>query len=313
MASLTLRPYGPGDDAYAVEAVRAVQPHHPWSAEEIAIGQRILGRMGRFRRLVVEEGVRPIGWFAAVAWHESPADEGRLTVFVADRTDGRLDAVWELAEGVLRHMEARLGATTVWEDDEAQLATLERRGWERKRRERFWRLELTGQRDRLVGLRDVARRRVEAAGLRVATAAELGGEAVYPQLYEVDEKSSEDIPRSVTRAPMPYDAWTEAMRTVSPDRVWVAVRDGRPVGMSYIDYDSTPVQTGYTGVLREHRGAGLARALKLETLVQAIDLGIEAVETDNDSENAPILHLNEELGYREIPGQLRLYKPLAGA
>lgn len=55
-------------------------------------------------------------------------------------------------------------------------------------------------------------------------------------------------------------------------------------------------------------GKGLARALKLETLVQAIDLGVAAVETDNDSENAPILHINEELGYAEMPGKLEFHR-----
>ena len=58
------------------------------------------------------------------------------------------------------------------------------------------------------------------------------------------------------------------------------------------------------------RGKRLARALKLETLVQAIDLGVSTVETDNDSENAPILHINEELGYEEMPGKLEFHRKL---
>jgi hypothetical protein len=40
------------------------------------------------------------------------------------------------------------------------------------------------------------------------------------------------------------------------------------------------------------------------------DLGVTAVETDNDSENAPILHINEELGYKEIPGKLEFHRKL---
>jgi len=34
------------------------------------------------------------------------------------------------------------------------------------------------------------------------------------------------------------------------------------------------------------------------------------VQTDNDSENAPILHLNEELGYEEMPGKLEFHRKL---
>jgi hypothetical protein len=32
---------------------------------------------------------------------------------------------------------------------------------------------------------------------------------------------------------------------------------------------------------------------------------VTRVRTDNDSANAPILHLNEELGYLEVPGHVK--------
>jgi hypothetical protein len=40
----------------------------------------------------------------------------------------------------------------------------------------------------------------------------------------------------------------------------------------------------------------------METLAQAIELGVALVRTDNDERNAPMLHINEELGYTPIPG-----------
>jgi hypothetical protein len=206
----------------------------------------------------------------------------------------------------------RLGRASVWEDDGPQLEALRRRGWEIKRRERFWRLDLAGQAERLRDRRADARRRVEAAGLRIATAAELGGEAIYPELHRVEDLTAWDIPRDIPRVAIPYDAWREWIRppAVVPERIWLGLNGDSVVGMSYLDYGMKPVSTGYTGVLREHRGAGLARALKLETLVQAVEQGVPAVETDNDEANVPILHLNEELGYREIPGQVKLHKGL---
>ena len=75
------------------------------------------------------------------------------------------------------------------------------------------------------------------------------------------------------------------------NRIWVAVLDGEPIGYSYLAYRPSLVETGFPGVVREHRSKSLARALKLETLFQALDLGVTVVETDNDSENAPILHI----------------------
>jgi GNAT superfamily N-acetyltransferase len=69
------------------------------------------------------------------------------------------------------------------------------------------------------------------------------------------------------------------------------------------------VWTDYTGTARSARGRGIARALKCETIMQAIALGVTHVRTNNDGENKPILHLNEELGYQRIPGNIQLLKP----
>jgi len=46
--------------------------------------------------------------------------------------------------------------------------------------------------------------------------------------------------------------------------------------------------------------------------VQAIALGVTRVRTENDGENAPILHLNEQMGYRRIPGWTQFMKRTAG-
>jgi GNAT superfamily N-acetyltransferase len=310
---LTARPVEPDDRAFLLEAVRSVQPHHPWTEEQLQTYWQTAEMMGEVRRFVIDEGGRGIGWAAVLKRHDAPVGEGRLWTFLPNAGVERLGRAWELAEGAAAEIGIRLAQANVWEDDEAGVAVLRDRGWEQKRRERFWRLELDGQHGRLVALRDAALRRVEAAGLRIVTADQLGGAAIYPELYRIDEVTSADIPRDLPHVPVAYEVWLAWVRPphVLPERLWVAVSDGRPVGMSYLAFDATPVSTGYTGVLREHRGAGIARALKLQTLVQAIELGVDAVETDNDSQNAPILHLNEELGYHEIPGILRLQKTLA--
>ena len=153
-----------------------------------------------------------------------------------------------------------------------------------------------------------------AEGLAVVSAAELGGAAIYPALHEVNQTAELDVPRSTGFVPEGFETWREWMSEprVLAERVWVGVADGRPVGLSYLAYRSNGmVETGFTGVLREFRGRGLARAMKLETLVQAAELGVEAVETDNDSENGPIIHLNQALGYTEITSVLEFAKDLA--
>lgn len=56
------------------------------------------------------------------------------------------------------------------------------------------------------------------------------------------------------------------------------------------------------------RGKGVARALKCETVMQAIALGVTRVRTDNDGQNAPILHINETMGYRRRPDMIQLMR-----
>jgi GNAT superfamily N-acetyltransferase len=309
---LTARPLVPEDTAFAARAVGAAQPHHPWTEDELRIQWSSAAKMGRVSTLVLEDEGRPAGWVTATLWRAAVGGEGRVAVFLAGTSPEQLDQAWAIVEDAARHIGARLGRASVWEDDRPQLEALQRRGWEVKRHERVWRLDLAGQAERLRELHAPARQRVEAAGLRIVTAAELGGEVIYPELHRVEEATAWDIPRDIPRVAIPYDAWVEWMRppAVVPERVWVGLSGDDLVGTSYLDYGATPIGTAYTGVLREHRGAGLGRALKLETLVQAAELGVPAVETDNDEANAPILHLNRELGYREIPGQVKLHKRL---
>ena len=186
-------------------------------------------------------------------------------------------------------------------------------GWTEERRLRFWRLNLASNADRIRILREEAQRKLEGRGIAIATVAELGGETFLRRLHLVGQGASADIPGSYEYVPEPYEEWVVWLQSPSVhlDRLWVATLGGDPIGYSFLAYRPSVVETGFTGVLREHRGKGVARALKLETLVQAIELGVTTVETDNDSENAPILHLNEALGYAEIPGKIAFHRKLS--
>ena len=97
-----------------------------------------------------------------------------------------------------------------------------------------------------------------------------------------------------------------------PDRIWLAREGDEIIGISQLSYPPVRgvVSTDWTGMARKARGRGIARALKCETLMQAIGLGVDRVRTDNDSTNAPILHINETMGYRRRPDMIQLLKVL---
>ncbi len=265
--------------------------HSKGPARAWALGERGFVAVGR-------EGAEPHAW---------------CEVYVPGGSRAELDEAYALAEAEAAALGATEGVLEVWEDCASDIEAVTARGWVRRRRERYWRLELQPALERLEAERAVAVARIGRAGLSVASAADLGGEPIYRAVHEINQLAERDVPRSTGFVGEPFETWKEWMSPprVLPERLWIGVFEGRPVGFSYLAYRSNGmVETGFTGVLREFRGRGLARALKLETLVQAAALGVEAVETDNDSENAPIIHLNQVLGYREITGVLEFAKEL---
>jgi GNAT superfamily N-acetyltransferase len=309
---LDFRPLTHADARFAAEIVTRDQPRRPMSAERLLLTWKNTEAMCTVRRFEVMAGGSRLGWISVVRFGGAIDEQAMTSVVVPGASADDYDAALAFAVDQAREMGAKAILAEPWESNEALVEALRRQGWEGKRRQRFWRLELPPNAETLRRQRDEARERIHSAGVTIATAAELGGGAVYPKLHEVNTAAHWDVPTTVHFEPDPYEVWLEWMAppNVLPERVWVATVDGEPVGFSFLTYRPGLVDTGFTGVLREHRNKGIARALKLETLVQAIDLGVEAVETDNDSENAPILHLNEQIGYREVDGQLQFHKPL---
>lgn len=65
----------------------------------------------------------------------------------------------------------------------------------------------------------------------------------------------------------------------------------------------------FTGVRSEHRGHGVATALKVLTADQARRAGRAWIETFNHAHNAAMLAVNRALGYRRVAGNLVMQRP----
>jgi len=306
------RPATHDDATFAAAVATATEPNHPQVAAELLERWTSTEKGSAVRRFIVQEDGVDRCWISLV----QPGDVGGratfLNLLIPAAAKHLLPGALAFGEVQAREMDALTLICTVGEDNQAAVEWLRGGGWKEERRQRFWRLDLKAKAERIRELRSDAQRKVATTGIVIRTVADLGGESFLPRLLPVSHATVADIPMSVEYIPEPYEEWAVWMQppAVLPERIWVAVLDGEPIGYSYLAYRPSVVETGFTGVLREHRGKGVARALKLETLFQAIDLGATAVETDNDSENAPILHLNEELGYDEMPGKLEFHRKL---
>jgi GNAT superfamily N-acetyltransferase len=308
--TIGFRPLAHSDAAFAAEAEGALHPLHRQSGAERLERWVNTEKGATVKRFAVQVDGVDLGWISLVKLHDSAGDAVWLNLIIPGEDEDVLDSAITFGEAAGKDLHPAVLVSPVWGSLAAAIRVLKRHGYEQKRGQRFWRLELAPNAARLKQLRGIARSKVESHGVRLASAAELGAEAVYPDLYAINDAASRDIPSSIPYTSETYETWLGWMQSpwIFPDRVWVAVAGGEPAGYSYLAYRPSFVETGFTGVLREHRNKGIAKALKLETLVQAIELGVDAVQTDNDYENAPILHLNEELGYREVASQFEFHK-----
>jgi RimJ/RimL family protein N-acetyltransferase len=198
------------------------------------------------------------------------------------------------------------------EDEIESLEALTRIGYHRDRYEKVWELDLEAHGSRLVAEAGAARARVASDGYELTTAAGWHAADKFERLHALFSVTEQDIPTTFPIIPETFEDFMQ--RFSAPDRphdrLWIAIRGDDPAALSYLRFPPVRgcVWTGYTCCHPDHRGRGVARAVKLQTLAQAVELGVPAVFTDNDSENAPMLHINEGLGYTRRPGFVSLVK-----
>jgi RimJ/RimL family protein N-acetyltransferase len=225
------------------------------------------------------------------------------------------DELVEIGEGWLRAEGAGTAVVRVREEIKQDIAALERIGYREDRRMRISELDLVANRDRILNAREECRRRIRGQRIEMHPLSEDADPDRFRKLYEMSIESERDIPTTVPWRVVTFEEWMRFWfenPTIGEDWYWIAREGDAIIGTSVLEY---PVMRGipwtsYTGTSRSVRGRGIARALKYESIGQAIEAGKTRVRTSNDADNPPILRINEEMGYRFVAALIELHRNL---
>ncbi|NKI43426.1 GNAT family N-acetyltransferase [Streptomyces physcomitrii] len=304
-----VRPLRPGDPADAeafVRVRRRALPFMVMTAGSLAFDLAHAPARKRFRPLVAEEDGEVIGTAQVGIAHESAEPgQGFANLYVRPDREGR-GAGSLLLAAAEEHL-ARSGAREVWSwvyDEPRNREFAVRHGYTAKRSAHFLRLDL---------VRDALPPRLEPpAGVELRPASSF---AADPRpVFALDAETTADEPSDVGAVLADYEGWladTWHHPLTDLELTTVAVVDGRPVAFSLAQTDrETRYSSGMTGTARAHRGRGLAKLVKNDSLHRARAAGIREAFTGNDTDNGPMLAVNTWFGYRVCGTEVRHVRAL---
>lgn len=189
--------------------------------------------------------------------------------------------------------------------DDTSLAFLRRRGFREVTRSQQATLELAGLPEREPP--------APPEGLEVVVLE--GRPELAAGMYEVAREAIPDIPVAERLETGTEEEWRRLeLDQARADLTVVALAEGSVVGYSTLgDFGEGVGLHLMTGVRRDRRGQGIARALKLAQIDASRRAGLIRLLAFNDATNAPMQRLNVALGYRLHPVYVTLRGPLAPA
>ncbi len=300
-----IREFSPtaGDYERVVAINALVNPDHPADVETIRYRDRTWDPAQRKLRLVFDRDGQVLGWgqLAHMWWAFHPRRYAmRVEVDPAERHKGIGSALHDRFLQTLHEWDAELVRTETAIDE--GVAWLEKRGYSEIQRRHALRLLLADVDQKILS-------EPPPAGVRITTFAEeraLKGDDLPREIYALEIIGGEDEPRPEQDTPMSFDRFV-SQELIAPsslfDGNFLAYEDDRLIGLSRLETSpvgSQVLHQGFTTVHPDVRGRGVARALKVCTLRYAIEHGYQEIRTTNDLTNAPMLHINYALGFREM-------------
>ncbi len=198
--------------------------------------------------------------------------------------------------------------TQVAEPDTAALEFALRRGFSEVKRDFESDLDLTT-------LDRSALRAMVKENVQVRSAKELDNEPFRRAWHALFETVRVDTPRTDPPTPLSFDTFN-CLVLEDPEFLWegsqIAFDGNEMIGFSglYASDRAGEIIQWLTGVRREYRGRGVARSMKAHAALWAIENGYQLIKTDNDTRNAPMLTINDRMGFKRKLGIITMLKTL---
>ena len=191
----------------------------------------------------------------------------------------------------------------VGEEDSGAIGFLEKRGYREVERQKAVALDL---------------RALQPPAVEPPSGVEIRSWAEHPDLaeamFELYREANADIPGLDAQLETTFEEWRvrELERPARRhDFSFVALAGDDLVGFATLDVFPAGGFHGLTAVARAWRRRGVGRALKLSQIAAAKAAGLEKLYTESEERNEPMRRLNEQLGFRPIPGMIVMRGPAA--
>lgn len=251
------------------------------------------------------------------SWEDGRRRFGTVRPILRDDkwSDDRFARLVNAGEAWLRGEAAHTAVARVREDFPRELTVLGELGYREDRRMRISELDLAAHHDEIRALAEQSRDAMRKQNVEMMPLSEDNDPEKFHKLYELMIESEKDIPTTVPIHVPDLDEWRRFWfdnPAIRQDMFWIAREGDAIVGTSVLDCPTVRgvPSTAYTGTSRRVRGRGIARALKYQSMAQAIDAGYTRVRTNNDADNPPILRINREMGYQLVSPLIELHRNL---
>jgi mycothiol synthase len=316
MAEVEVRRVDPADEMGLAEYVRLrtlVTPDNPESAEQAQWEDATYP--GEVTRFLAYLSGRVVGTGSTGRIWMNRLDYPRywlgIWVLPDARQQGVGTALYRATSEVARAAGKSGFQTEVSETHEDGVRFLVNRGFTVTGRAKMVRLGLHGLTGPAVAAPDGIRMTTLAAQPDLVAGVHRVAVEAFPDIPTSDEPVEPGsleafIERDVDRVGVPREGFMVAVDAASGEVAGYA-------NLIFMPGSTTVAYHDMTAVRPDFRGRGIAAALKRATIAWAIDNGLEALETGNDEENAPMRSINRALGYTPLPDDLEMQGPLAPA